>query len=306
MSSKNDIAILFIHHTKSDITIHNYNLLKKYNPNSSIFPVGFEWHDLMEGSHVVRRSDELPNNIILNNILSGGKSTSTESDLYIYDFFLHHQDFDSYFVIEWDTYCNASIEECYGEAMKKYDTFSANIFTNEKPEGNSASDFESCVICDNYTNVPVGTSVQGRTNYIDGIGHFCPKCYNEVDKTKYIQVKRKRSYVKEWSWYKYLFSKLNEPTEQQKLLPYLGGTYPTSLLYYKHKVLHDIVGLLLENPRLYDNIQNEMRLGTLIQQAGYRLEIYGYETNQFREQPHYHHYIKNNIKGYYHPIKEIL
>lgn len=306
MNNKNNMAVLFLHHTKSDITIHNYNLLKKFNPNLSIFPVGFAWHDLMEGSHIVHRSDELPNNSILEKFLSNGKSTSSESDLYIYDFFLHHQDFDSYFVVEWDTYCNASIEECYGEAMNKYDTFSANIFTNEKPEFDIVNKFDLCVICDNQTDVEVGTNVKLRNNYIDGIGQFCLDCYNKTDKTKYIDVKSKRTYFKEWSWYKYYFSQLNEPTEQKKLLPYLGGTYTTSLLYYKKQVLHDIVDLTLQNPRLYDNIQNEMRLGTLIQQAGYRLESYGSRTNQFCEMPHYRSDIKNNVKGYYHPIKEIL
>ena len=64
--------------------------------------------------------------------------------------------------------------------------------------------------------------------------------------------------------------------------------------------------LVLENPRLYDNIQNEMRLGTLLQQAGYRLESYGANTNQFCEGSHYRSEIKNNVKGYYHPIKVIL
>jgi len=267
MSSKNDIAILFLHHTKSDVTIHNYNLLKKYNPNSSIFPVGFEWHDLMEGSHVVRRSDELPNNIILNNILNGGKSTSSESDLYIYDFFLHNQDFDSYFIVEWDTYCNASIEECYGDAIKKYDTFCSQMLTNEF--------------------YGPGTGIISDTSDLD------------IEKSEY-------RYVKRGSWYRYFFSKLNEPTEQKVLLPFLGSLSTTSLLHIKKHVLYDIVKLILENPRLYDNIQNEMRLGTLIQQAGYKLTEFGGHTNHFCALSHFEQDIKNNVKGCYHPIKDII
>lgn len=299
------MAILFLHHTKSDVTLHHYNLLKKHNPNSNVFPVGFAWHNLMEGSHIVYRYDEYPNNYILNNILNMG--TSSESDLCIYDFFIHHQNFDSYFVVEWDTYCNCSVEEYYGEAMKKYDTFSANIFTNVKESSEIIIDknFDMCAICENITNTKIGTNVKLRNNYIDGVGQLCFKCYTTVDKTKYIQTKPHRQYVKEWSWYRQFFSQLNEPTKQKKLLPYLGGTYPTSLLYYTHQVLYDMMELILKNTGLYDNIQNEMRLGTLLQQAGYRLEMYGRETNQFCEQPHYHTDIINNIKGYYHPIKTI-
>jgi hypothetical protein len=303
MAQNKKIAVLFLHHKKDEVTLHNYNLLKKFNPNVDIYPVGFQWHDLMEGSHVVHRHDEFPNNFYLNKILNMG--TSSESDLCIYDFFLHYQDYESYFVIEWDTYCNASIEEVYGDAINKYDTFSANVFTNEYQHV-SVDKFDRCVVCDKLTDILFGSPNELRKNCIEGVGQLCENCYNDVDIEKPIKVIQKRPYVKEWSWYRYFFSQINEVTEQKQLLPFLGGTYPTSLLHYKREVLYKIVELLLNNPALYNNIQNEMRLGTLLQQAGYRLESYGSTTNQFCEQLHYKFSIKNNIKGYYHPIKTIL
>lgn len=253
MNNTNDKVILFTHHSQNDITKHHFELVKKHNPNIPVIPVGFEHHQLLEGSHIVRKTSEYPDNDQLNTILQTGNSS--ESDLYIYDFFIHNQDYKSYIVIEWDTYCNASIEDCYGEAMDKYDTFSALSFTN-------------------IPDHPDTVHTQKR-------------------------------YVTEWSWYHY-FQLLKSPAEQKKLMPYLGGTYPTSLLFYKHHVLHNMVSYLLSDPRLYDNIQNEMRLGTLIQQAGYKIVEYGQHTNQFFEQPHYQTDIANNIKGYYHPIKTIL
>lgn len=197
-------------------------------------------------------------------MLGGG--TSSETDLYIYDFFLHHQDFSSYILVEWDTYCNCSIDEHYGEAMKKYKTFSPYTFTNEY-------------------NGP-GTEV--------------------IDVTGLDVEKSHERFVRRWSWYRSFFASLNEPTEQKQLLPYLGGMYPTSGLYYKNEVLRDMVSLILENPRLYDNIQNEMRLGTLVQQAGYKLNEFGGYDNQFFQQSHYLNQIKSGVKGYYHPIKTIL
>ena len=228
------VAVLFLHHMKSDVVMHNYELLKKFNKDVSIFPVGFEWHDLIDGSHVVRRTDELPNNYVLNKILNTG--TSSESDLLIYDFFLYHQDFSSYFVFEWDTYCNCSIKDYFKDGMEM-DTFSAQTFPNET--------------------------------------------------------------VKNWSWYGFL-------SDSQKMMPNIGGTYPTSGLYYKRHVLTGMLDLLLNNPRVYDNIQNEMRLGTLIQQAGYKLKECGGDTIQFYEMTHYRPNIKSGVKGYYHPIKTIL
>lgn len=265
MYKNKKLAVLYLHHCKNEVTIHNYNRLKKFNPNLDVYPVGFEWHDLIEGSHIVHRHDELPNNFVLNKLVNN--TTSSESDLYIYDFFLHHQDYESYFVVEWDTYCNASILEVYGDVFEKYDTFSAYTFTNEFNGPGTG-------IIENIDNLNIDDSHE--------------------------------RYVKRWSWYRYFFQKLNEPTEQNKLLPYLGGTYPTSLLYYKNKVLRDVLELILSNPRLYDNIQNEMRLGTVLQQAGYKLNEYGGNTNQFVEQKHYRIDIQNNIKGYYHPIKDII
>lgn len=250
----NELVILYVHHNKSPVTLHHYNLLKKYNTDKVIIPTGFEGGDLLDGSHVVKFNENYPKNDLLNTMLSGTMPISAQSDLIIYDFYLHHQDFNSYFVVEWDTYCNCSVDECYGEAFEKYDTFSGRIFTNKL----DVSDADE------------------------------------------------KRYVKEWSWYRMYYTATRTREQEEKIGPYLGATYPTSLLYYKRKTLYDIVSLLLSNPRLYDNLQNEMRLGTLLQQSGYELNEYKRHTNQFCEQPHYRDEIKRGIKGYYHAIKDIL
>lgn len=248
-----DIAIFFLHHNTCDVTLHHYELLKKHNPNCKIIPTGFSWHTLMENAHVVYRNEEYPSNMYLNKILFNGKSTSSESDLCIYDTFLHNQDYKYYFVIEWDTYCNCSIVDYYGDIITKVDNFSAFMFNN------------------------------------------IPDIPDTIRKTN----------VKEWSWYSY-FNTIKSAEEKNILLPYLGGTYPTSLLFYSKNALYKMVELILNNPRLYDNIQNEMRLGTLLQQSGFVLNEFGSDKNQFFEQSNYKTDILNNIKGYYHPIKEKL
>lgn len=41
--------------------------------------------------------------------------------------------------------------------------------------------FEKCVFCGKTTNVPVGTPIELRTNYVEGAGQLCSKCMAEVD-----------------------------------------------------------------------------------------------------------------------------
>ena len=132
MKEKSKFVVLFLHNCKDEVTLYNYDRIKKFNPDVDIYPVGFDWHDLIEDSHRVYRHDEFPNNKILNAALNWN-NTKTESDLCIYDFFLHYQDYDSYFIIEWDTYCNCSIEEIYGEAINSHDMFCSQMFTNQFP-----------------------------------------------------------------------------------------------------------------------------------------------------------------------------
>lgn len=236
MLQENQIVILYSHHCKSDVTLHHYNLLKKYNPNIPVVPVGFTWHELIDGSHITSRQPYFPNNQLLNIHINGGKSTSTESDLILYDFYIQNQNYKSYFLFEWDTYCNCSIEEFYGDKLT--------------------------------------------------LDNFCSLHFNDTN-------------VHEWSWY-------NTLTSAHKRLPKLGGIYPTSGVYLKREVLHKMVEILINNPSLYDNMQNEIRLGTLVQQAGYKINQLGNDFIDFYEHQEYLNNIKNGIKGYYHPIKEII
>jgi len=66
MLLKNKISILFLHYSNDNITMQNYELLKKYNPTKNIYPIGFENHNLIDGSHVVSRKQSYPKNNLLN------------------------------------------------------------------------------------------------------------------------------------------------------------------------------------------------------------------------------------------------
>ena len=71
--------------------------------------------------------------------------------------------------------------------------------------------------------------------------------------------------LKNWIWY-------NELSDFQKLIPDIGGMGPTSGLFFTKSVLSSMVDLVINNPRQYDNMFSELRLGTLLQQSGYTLK----------------------------------
>jgi len=234
MTLKNRICIIFLHYTNDDVTIKNYETIKKHNPDKVIFTVGFENHNLIEGSHVVSRKEIYPNNNILNKTCE--KEYWSEADLLIYDFYLKYPNLPTYLIIEWDTYCNCSLENFYGDALKM-------------------SNFSHDVV--------------------------------------------KKENLEYWYWYTQL-------SDSQKLIPDIGGVKPTSGLFFTRSVLSSMVKLMINNPRQYDNMFSELRLGTLLQQSGYIL------NKPFLNSESYINWNIDSIifdpskSGYYHPIKTIV
>jgi hypothetical protein len=230
------IAILFIHCNNDPVTVNNFNRLKLFNPDKSIYPIGFKNKNLLENSFVVDQDQEyLPKNFIFDTSSHGRQWT--EADLLIYDF-VHHNELlhDKYLVIEWDTYCNCSIEEFYGTALNK-ETF----------------------------------------------GHTV---HNPVEEN--------------WNWY------VDLSQEQKNSILIFGGYTPTSGLLISKQILLNINQLILNNPRKYDNMFSELRLGSLIKIVGYALDI------PFEGAEEYMNWKTDKIifdktkNGYYHPIKTII
>jgi hypothetical protein len=102
-----------------------------------------------------------------------------------------------------------------------------------------------------------------------------------------------------WYWYTQL-------SDSQKLIPNIGGMTPTSGILFTRSVLSSMVTLIINNPRQYDNMFSELRLGTLLQQSGYTLNKPFLNSES---------YINWNIDSitfdpskprYYHPIKTIV
>lgn len=234
MLLKNRICILFLHYSNDDVTMQNYKLLKKYNPTKNIYPIGFENHNLIDGSHVVSRKESYPKNNLLNKTIT--KEYWSEADLLIYDFYLNYPNLPVYFVVEWDTYCNCSIEQFYQQSLN-FDHFGHQTCTS------------------------------------DGLEN--------------------------WYWYKKLF-------ESQKNLKNLGGIGPTSCLLFSNLVLSSIVKLMTKNPREYDNMFSEIRIGTLLQQSGFILKVPFVDACKYVNCKDEYISFDHLKPGYYHPIKKLI
>jgi len=114
-------AIIFTHHKVDDVVINNYNRIKQFNPDKQIYTVGFKNMDLLPNSFIVDDNQEyLPKNIKAIRPDEPNFIYWTQADLLIYDF-AHHNEliYDRYLLLEWDTWCNCSIEEFYGDSLKK-------------------------------------------------------------------------------------------------------------------------------------------------------------------------------------------
>jgi hypothetical protein len=230
MILKNRVSILFLHYNRSDVTLENFERIKKYNPTKNIHPVGFDGCDLIEGSHVVTRTDDIypNNNIFLNR--DERPISWYEADILIYDFYRSNPKLPVYFVLEWDTYCNCSLEDYYGDKL-----------------------------------------------YLNNFGHAV----------------RINEGLLDWYWY-------NQLNDEQKTMENLAGLGPTSCLMFNNQVLSAMVNRITSNPRKYDNMFSEVRLGTLVQQSGFQLNQIDKESVSWRED--IINFDKNQF-GYYHPVK---
>lgn len=130
MLLKNRTAILFLHYNTSDVTVNNYTILKQHNPTKNIYPIGFSGCNLLDGSHEVKKSTIYPSNTELD--LKINRPYWSEADLLIYDFYITYPNLPVYYVFEWDTYCNCSLEEYYGDILNTKSNFSHMTYTDDK------------------------------------------------------------------------------------------------------------------------------------------------------------------------------
>jgi hypothetical protein len=108
----NTKVILFSHHKVDELTIDRFNIVKKLNPSWDVIPIGFEGYELLEGSIVTNRK-KYPTNKTLIEFAHVHNEDWANPDLFLYDGYFQMPNYDEYFLYEYDTTSNVSIEEFF-------------------------------------------------------------------------------------------------------------------------------------------------------------------------------------------------
>ena len=112
----NKKLVLFSHHYVDDIVIERFNNLKNLNPTWDIIPIGFEGYNLLDGS-IILNNDKFPSNQELVYFAPKYHVNWFDADLFLYEGYIQKPNYDEYFLYEYDTICNVSIESFFNTRL---------------------------------------------------------------------------------------------------------------------------------------------------------------------------------------------
>lgn len=115
--------ILFSHHFVNIEIIDRFNHLKKLNPTWDLVPIGFEGYNLLPNS-IITNKDKYPSNKDLHYFASYNHLDWFQCDLFLYEGYQQRPYYDRYFLYEYDTICNVSIDHFFNT---NFDFFGNNI-----------------------------------------------------------------------------------------------------------------------------------------------------------------------------------
>jgi hypothetical protein len=125
----NKKLILFSHHYVNDIIVDRFNVLKKLNPTWDVISIGFEGYDLLPNS-IVTNKEKYPTNHGLVPYSLVKNVDWADPDIFLYDGYFQKPNYDSYFLYEYDTISNVSIEEFFNTNVD----FFGNYICDPAPE----------------------------------------------------------------------------------------------------------------------------------------------------------------------------
>jgi hypothetical protein len=109
--------IVFTHHKPDDFTRWSFRNAAAFNLGWDIVPMGFAGYDLMEGSAFAQKSDYPSNKILSLRATPTGETLNAEDwfdpDFFLYEAVRQFPEYDEYFLYEYDTICNDSIESFF-------------------------------------------------------------------------------------------------------------------------------------------------------------------------------------------------
>jgi len=123
--------IIFSHHYVNDDIKQRFDFVKKLNSDWNIIPVGFSDYELLPNSLVIKK-DKYPNNYDLkfqadNDYPYKRHIDWFDADLFLYQTYFQFPNYDAYFLYEYDTISNVSIDEFFDTSL---DFFGNNIWEN--------------------------------------------------------------------------------------------------------------------------------------------------------------------------------
>lgn len=175
----NKKLILFSHHKVDDFIINNFNKLKQLNPTWDIVPIGFEKYDLFPNSLIVNK-EKYPTNHDIIHYSHISNVDWADPDFFIYDGYYQKQEYEEYFLYEYDTICNVSIEEFFDTNVD----FFGNYINDPAPE-----DWWWIKLYrkhNSYNNNFNKLYAYGASTCIYFKKNILKKCYDEIIKNKHL------------------------------------------------------------------------------------------------------------------------
>ena len=108
----NTKLVLFSHHKVDELTVNSFNNVKKLNPTWDVIPIGFSGYSLLPNSLVTNKKI-YPTNKELVEVDNLHNEDWANPDLFLYDGYSKHPNYDEYFLYEYDTTSNIRIEDFF-------------------------------------------------------------------------------------------------------------------------------------------------------------------------------------------------
>jgi hypothetical protein len=119
----NKKLILFSHHYADDFVKWNYENTKKLNSDWDVIPIGFPGYQLLPNSVVVDKS-KYPTNFNVVRKHPDKHVDWADPDLFIYDGYFQFPNYEMYFLLEYDTISNVSVDKFFDMSL---DFFGNNL-----------------------------------------------------------------------------------------------------------------------------------------------------------------------------------
>ena len=175
----NTKLILFSHYYVNDEIINRFNNLKKLNPTWDIISIGFEGYKLLDNS-ITTNKEIYPSNKDLHYFALYQHLDWFDGDLFLYDVYQKFPNYNEYFLYEYDTICNVSIDSFFDTSL---DFFGSTICN----PGREDWDWIKLYRKHNIYNTRFEKLYScGQTTAIYFKNNILKQCVNELFENKYL------------------------------------------------------------------------------------------------------------------------